>query len=39
MNNLTTRKIVLGTAGDARVGVQRAGHRRRDHQVNGRGLG
>ena len=28
MNNLTTRKIVLGTAGDARAGVQRAGHRR-----------
>ena len=28
MNNLTTRKIVLGTADGARAGVQRAGHRR-----------
>ena len=28
MNNLTTRKIVLGTGDDACFGVQRAGHRR-----------
>ena len=29
MNNLTTRKIVLGTADGTCAGVQRAGHRRR----------
>ena len=33
MNNLTTRKIVLGTADGTCADVQRAGHRRRGRRL------